>query len=911
MSNRRVLSEAVYRLLLRLYPARFRREAESFLVEFFRDQLRSARSRRFGILRLWTRAVPDLLASACLERASAMRELFSAPTIPRTRPGDSAMSVFLLELRYALRLLRQAPFFTLVAGLVIALGIGAVTTIFSAANGLAFRPLPGTHEPDRLVEIHRSDAEGRGSHSASYPYYRALSERSNSLSGLAAWSMLALTVRTEGSEGTRALGNIVTGNYFDVLGVRPEAGRFFVPEEDRVPGARPVVVLSHACWSRAFGGDPGAIGRSISLNGHPFTVVGVAPRGFHGVFAALSTDVWVPMMMQAEVRGTGDMLSSAGTSWLELIGRRRAGIDATQVRAELSAATAAFAGKAEPADLGRLSSVAVHPLGALPSEANGAFLSFLALLLGASGLVLAIASVNVAGMLLARATARRREILVRLSLGASRARVVRQLLIESVTLFGLGSAGGILLAEWGTRALERIPIPVDVPISLEMTPDLRVLAFAVATALLSGLLFGLVPALEGTRLDLASPLRSETPGAGRKRSRMRNVLVVGQISLSLLLLIAAGLFLRALERGQRVDPGFDATNVATASFDTRTYGYGEERARQFYADLKTRLAARPGVEAVSYARVLPLSGNRTGDEFRVDRPAGPSDEEGGEPILFAQVDADYFRVLHLPLLEGRGFQASDGPRAAGVVIVNESFARRFYPDGPALGRTVYRGKDALTVVGVARDAKIASLSEGSEPFVYVPIAQSFSAELNLMVRTARSVNTAADPGAIAAMIRDEVRALDAGLPRAEVTPLSVVASLALLPQRVAAIVTGLLGLVGLLLAAVGLYGVIAYSVSQRGREIGVRMALGATVREVVRMVLGESARFVAAGVAVGVCLALAATWLMKPFLFGVSPTDAVTYLAVSAVLAGVAMLASYLPARRAAAADPMEVLRTE
>ena len=817
------------------------------------------------------------------------------------------MKIFLLEIKYALRLLRQAPMFTLVAGLVIALGIGAVTTIFSAANGLAFRPLPGATESDRLVEVHRADKNGQGSHSASYPYYRALRDRSQSLSGLAAWSMLALTVRTNDAEGTRALGNLVSGNYFEVLGVRPAAGRFFLAEEDRVPGARPVVVLSHAYWSRAFGSDPGVIGQSISLNSHPFTIVGVAPRGFHGVYAALSTDVWVPMMMQAEVRGTGDLLSSAGNSWLEVFGRRREGVGIDQVRAELAAATAAFAGKDEPADLGRFSGVAIHPLGAVPAEANGPFLGFLALLLGASGLVLAIASVNVTGMLLARAAARRREILVRLSLGASRARIVRQLLIESATLFVLGSAGGILLAEWGTRALERIPIPIEVPVSLELTPDLRVLSFAVLTALLSGILFGLVPALQGTRLDLASPLRAETPGAGSKRSRTRNALVVGQISLSLLLLVAAGLFLRALDRGQRVDPGFDAEHVATASFDTRTYGYGEERARQFFADLRTRLAARPGVEAVSYARVLPLSGNRTGDEFRVDGAATspPTEGDGIEPMLFAQVDADYFGVLHMPLLAGRGFEATDGPKSAGVVVVNDTFARRYFPKGGALGRTIHRGEDVLTIIGVARDAKVASLSESVEPFLYVPVAQSFSPEQNLMVRSA------ADPAAVAAMIRDEVRALDPGLPRAEVTPLSVITSLALLPQRVAAIVTGLLGLIGLLLAAVGLYGVIAYSVSQRGREIGVRMALGATTTNVVRMVLKEGVRFVAIGLAIGVALALAATWLMKPFLFGVSATDAATYLAVSAVLAGVAMLASYLPARRAAAADPMEVLRTE
>jgi len=902
----RSCSERVYALLLALYPRAFRCAFGDDLRDFFRDRLRAERRRPFGLARIWLRALPDLLASALLERWQALRERSRAPRARRTsRSGDSLVQTLLSDLKYSLRLLRLSPLFTFVAGLVIALGIGAVTTIFSAANGIALRPLPGAAEPDRLVEIRRAERDGSSSHSASYPYYRHLRDGAHSLSGIAAWSMLSLTVTT-GGEGTRALGNIVSGNYFTVLGVRPAAGRFFLPEEDRVPGARPVVVLSHGFWTRRFGGDPGVVGRSITLNGHPFTVVGISPRGFHGVFAALATDVWVPMMMQAEVRGTGDLLSSAGSAWLELFGRRREGTRLDIVRAELGTATAAFAGRDEPRDLARLSGIDVHPLGALPDDANGPLLGFLALLLAASGLVLAIASVNVAGMLLARATARRREVLVRIALGAPRARIVRQLLTESALLFVFGSAGGILLAEWGTRALERIPIPVEVPISLELTPDLRVLAFALGTALLSGLLFGLVPALQGSRLDISSPLRAETPGAGRERSRTRNALVVGQLALSLLLLVAAGLFLRALDRGQRVDPGFDAAQVATASFDTRTYGYGEARGRQFYRDLKSRLATHPGVVAVSSARLLPLSGNTTGDEFRIDG-ASPSADRAGDviPMNFAQVDPGYFEVLRIPLLRGRSFAATDAPEAAGVAIVNETFVRRYVPHGEAVGRSFHRGDDTLTIVGVAKDARVSSLSEEPKPFVYLPLAQSFSPDQNLMVRSA------ADPGQVAAMIRDEARALDPGLPRAEVTPLAVVASLALLPQRVAALITGLLGLAGLLLAAVGLYGVIAYSVSQRGREIGVRMALGATGRDVVAMVLREGIRFVAIGLSIGMALAIAATWLMKPFLFGVSATDGATFLAVSAVLAGVAMLASYLPARRAAAADPMAVLRTE
>lgn len=809
------------------------------------------------------------------------------------------------DLRYALRMLRKSPVFTIVAVTVIAVGTGAVTTIFSAANSIVLRPIPGADAPSQLVDILRTRESGGGSLSASYPYYLKLRDGTRSMSGVAAWGMMPLTM-SAGTEGVSALGNIVSGNYFTVLGVKPALGRFFAADEDRTPLTHPVVVMAHGMWRERFAGDSGIVGRTIRINGNPFTVIGVAPPGFRGVFTPLKTELWVPMMMQPLLRSGGD-LASANASWLQTFGRLSDGTTRDFARADLARLTSEMVSSgSENADFKLYNSVTLARLSGLPSEAGTAVFGFMALLLVAAGLVLMIASVNVAAMLLARAVGRRREMAVRLALGAGRHRLVRQLLTESVLLFLVGAAGGVALATQGTRALERIDFHAEVPIALDLAPDARVLGFALLVALVTGIVFGLAPALQASRLDLNDPLRSDTAGSGSRRSRSRSVLIVGQVAFSSLLLVTAGLFLRALDRGERVDPGMDVDHVAVASFDAQTYGYDEARAREFYRLLKERLQVLPGVEVVSSTRILPLSMSDMGIDITVDGYRDPRREGGrGTPTSFATVDPDYFKLTRIPLLTGRGLQPTDDAGAAHVAVVNQTFARQFFGASDAVGKTFRIDSTVVTIVGMARDAKYTTLTEDPKPFFYLPAAQRWSSSQNVLVRTR------GDAAQVMPALRDVVRRIDGSIPLPTTQTLRQATSVVLLPQRVAAGVTGALGMVGLLLAAVGLYGIIAYSVTQRIREIGVRMALGAQRADVLRLVVGDGMRLVGIGMVIGLAVALGAARLMRTFLFDVSPSDGLTFVAVAVLLAATAFLASYLPARRAAAVPPTRALRQE
>ncbi|MGH7690875.1 MAG: FtsX-like permease family protein, partial [Gemmatimonadaceae bacterium] len=536
-----------------------------------------------------------------------------------------------------------------------------------------------------------------------------------------------------------------------------------------------------------------------------------------------------------------------------------------------------------------------------------ALLGFFALLFAISMLVLLIASVDVAGMMLARGIGRRREMAVRAALGAGRGRLVAQLLTETLMLYVVGAVGGVVFAYAGTRLLERVPVPADVPLSLHLAPDGRVLAFALAVALITGLAFGLAPALRSTRADLVTALRGDTAGAGSRRSRARGVLVVGQMAFSLLLLVAAGLFLRALQRGQRVDPGIDVHGVAVAGINVQIAGYDSLAGARVYDRLQQGMASVPGVTAVAYARLLPLSGNSMSDDIRVDgyTPSHDPDGNGEVDVGTNIVDAEYFTTVRMSLVQGRGFAASDNLAAPRVAIVNQTFARTYWAGRPPIGRTFHMDRVRYTVVGVVRDAKYRTLNEAPTPYMFLPTSQHWAPDRELLVRTS------GDPLALASEIRRQARLAGPSLPPPQPSTLAAVTSIVLLPQRVAAAVTGALGVVGLLLAAVGLYGVIAYSMTQRTREIGIRMALGADRGAVLGLVIGEGLRLVGVGIAVGLALALVVTRFMRPFLFGVSPVDPLTLGSITLGLAAIAVVASYLPARRAAGADPAIVLRQE
>jgi predicted permease len=792
-------------------------------------------------------------------------------------------------------MLARTPLFTAVAVLCIALGAGAVTTIFSAMNAVVLRPLPGAADPGRLVDIERRSQDGSERAQASYRLYEQMRDGSKTMADVAAWSKVDLSIGIDG-HGHAVYGNIVSGNFFRVLGVKPALGRFFLPQEDRTPLTHPVVVVAHSFWKRQLGADPNAVGKAVTVNGHPFTIVGVAPPGFRGAFTPLDVQAWVPLMMQAQLRPGRDMTTAV---WLWTFGRLKPGASVESARQELGAIISNYAATRVDS-YGAYASATLSPMTGLPVDARAAFLGFAAIFFGAALFVLLIASVNVAAMLSARGIARRREMAVRAALGAGRGRLVRQLLTEVLLLFLFGGAGAVAFEAVATSALERLPIPGDTPLLLEISPDMRVLVFALLLALVTGLVFGLGPALRAARVDIVARLRSESAGSGTRRTLMSNALIVGQLALSLLLLVAAALFVRALDFGARVNPGFDQSGVATTSLNTESWGYDEAKGRAFYRELRDAVSRLPGVSAVSYTGRIPLTMSGSGDTIAVENAPG-----GRAPIQLASVDTGYFAVLRIPLLQGRGFTRQDDDTGPRVAVVNETFARRFWPDGSALGRTFGFRDARVTIVGIARDAKYSDLSESTPAFAYFPLAQMWQRDQTLLVRAA------GDPHLAASGIERAVLDIDPLLPRPTVIPLTEATGIVLLPQRAAAWVTGGLGIVGLLLATVGLYGIMAYSSARRTREMAVRMALGAQRADVLGIVVKEGMRLAGLGVAIGVLLAAGATRVIAGLLFGVSPLDPLAFIVMSAVFAVVALVACYLPARRAAAGDLAEVLRAE
>jgi predicted permease len=830
-------------------------------------------------------------------RRAAQREM-GGTTAVRERVRDSGwenlLGTLVADVRFATRMLRKSPVFTLVVVFVVSLGSGAVTTIFSAMNAVLLRPLP-VAAPSRLVALQPARRDGRTLEQGSYLRYAYLRERSHVLDGIAAWGRAPLTVAVNG-EGTAVLGNMVSGNYFSVLGVTPAVGRFFAADEDRTPGSHPVIVFSHALWLSRLGGDRAAIGRTVMVNGMAFTLIGVAPEPFHGIYTGLRADAWVPLMMQPQLRPRSNLTTA---SWLWLFGRLRDDADAEAAQRELSALTAAeIAESGRPNGPQTFNSIRVSGLTGLPNGEGGPIFGFMTMLLGAASLVLLIAGVNVAAMLSARYMARRREMAVRAALGAGRARLLRQLLTEVLALFFLGAIGGFLVALIATAALERFPLPGNISISLDLSPDLRVLAFALGVSLLAGLVFGMAPALQAARKDITSRLRDDAPGSGSRGTFMSRTLIVGQLALSLVLLVAAGLFMRSLGRGWQIDTGFEPVGVTMASLEPESWGYTEAKAREHYRRLRERVEALPGVTAVSYTGRIPLMRGSSVDEITLDGATVV-------PVHYASVDVDYFAVLQLPLVHGRAFSSSDTELTPRVAVVNETLARKVWPDGSAIGR-IFRFRDQpTTIIGIARDAKYAALDEITPAFVYVPLAQVWQPTQTLLARTV------AAPEVFAPALQQAARSIDPLAPALRVTTLPQATAIVLLPQRAAALVTGVLGGVGLLLATVGLYGIMAFSASRRTREIGIRVALGAGRSTVLGMMIREGMRLAALGIVIGLVLAAAATRLLASWLFDVNPLDGATFVLMSALFAAVALVASYLPARRAAAADPLAALRAD
>ena len=810
----------------------------------------------------------------------------------------------LQDIRYGLRMIAKAPGFTLLATLALALGICANTTIFSFINGLILRPLTGVKDPDRLVAVYTSDYSSGLYGGSSYPDYVDLRDQADVFENLAAFDQTVLNASGE-SEAERLRGFVVTGNYFDLLGVRAQLGRTLQPSDDQPANAAPVVI-SDSLWQRRFSADPAVVGKTLRLNDKLYTIVGVTEPSFRGMRLGLPPEFWLPTTANPDF-STG----KRDDRGIQLVGRLKPDVSLAQAQTQLTTIAARLAqaypdtnrgtidrpNEPRPMTVGRESRVG--------PEAQIAIKRVSLLLFAVVGLVLLIACANVANLLLARASARRREIAVRLALGASRRRLIRQLLTESLLLALLGGVAGLLATQWTVRLLPQF-FPANDANGLDLSVDWRVLVFTLGVSFLTGLLFGLAPALQATRLNLLPALKAEASGYGQRRRRiaLRDVLVIAQLAMSLVLLVSAGLFVRSLRQALTFDPGFAVDNLLVASLETRGARLNEQQGQEFYQQTLERVGSLPGVQSVTLSMIAPISGGGYRRNITLEgyQPKPNEDTE----LNTNTIGLNYFSTMGIPIVAGRDFDKQDREGSPLVVIVNEELARRYY-GGNAVGKRLQIGSNVPSreIVGVARTAKYRNLREQPLPFIYIPFGQEYQSGMTLLVRTK------GDPEQVVGSLHNEMRALNKDVPLFSVQTMSERIGGQLAADRMIAVLLSVFGGGALLLAAIGIYGVMGYAVAQRTHEIGIRLALGAEQRDILRLIVGQGMVLIAIGAGIGLAVALAATQVLKSLLFGVSATDPLTFASVIVVLVGVALLACYLPARRATKVDPLEALRYE
>jgi predicted permease len=811
------------------------------------------------------------------------------------------------DLRYGARVLRKKPGFTCVAVLTLGLGIGANTAIFSLVNTVLLRSLP-IAQPEQVVTLNFG-TPGRGSFPLlGYPEYTDYRDRNQVLAGLAAMGMAQVGLSNNGTN-ERILGLHVTGNYFSLLGVGAALGRVITPEDDLTPGAHPVVMLSYQCWQQRFGADPQIVGRNLLISGRKFTVIGVAPKGFRGTELASTPELWFPMMMKPGLEvGRGPV--KGRTAPVSTIGRLKEGVSWAQAESALNLIAAQIGREYPQADKGQI--VVLSQPGLFGAAMRGTVLRFTAVAMGVVVLVLLLACTNLVNMLLARASERHKEIAIRLALGAGRLRVLRQLLTESVLLALLGSALGLALA-YGAVKFVWLKLPVLFGFTqIELQMDWRVLVFTLVLSLLAGVLLGLLPALQATKPDLIPALKNESTLAmfgGYRRSRLRNVLVVAQMSLSLVLLLCAGLVLRGLQRAQQIDPGFNPEQAVEISFDLDVQQYNRERGNEFQRQVLESVRSLPGLQSAALTAHAPLTSGEGGGKGVFIQGNEPKTATQAPIVLTTAISLDYFRTMETRLLQGRDFSAQDVAQSPPVAIVNEAFARRFFPGENPIGkRFSFTGTAAgnwIEIVSIAQNGKYSSLAAINEPFVYLPLAQNYESKVTLIARSA------GDPHLLLATIRKEIHRLDENLTPYDARTMLEHMELPLAPARVAATALGAFGALALLLAAIGIFGVMSNAVTQRTREIGIRIALGADSKEIIRLIVGQGALLVGIGIAIGLGGAVLGTRLLAKLLFGVSALDPLTFTGVTALLTATAFLACYLPARRATKVDPMVALRQD
>ncbi|MGH9703897.1 MAG: ABC transporter permease [Candidatus Acidiferrales bacterium] len=817
------------------------------------------------------------------------------------------MESFWQDLRYGIRMMAKNPGFTLVAVLALALGIGANTAIFSVIDAVILRPLPFA-APGRLVTLWGTNMQrGNSRGSASYPDFMDWRAQSRSFEGMAAWHESDFTLTGSG-DPAHLYGVVVSPSLFHLLGVSPQIGRDFLPEEED-PGKAKLhpVILSHALWQNRFSSDPNVVGKNITLDNLPFTIVGVMPAGFQYPIQAKNVDLWMAVVMDGiSADGGPTYMTQRGAHYLNVTGRLKPGVSVPQAQAEME--TIASALSRQYADTNKFHGVKIATeLDRMVGDVRPALL----ILFGAVGCVLLIACVNVANLLLARAASRQKEIAIRSSLGAGRMRIVRQLLTESLVLAFLGGALGLILAWWGTDVLLALS-PANVPRVSAIHLSGRVLGFTALASLATGLFFGLLPALQISRSDLAETLKEGGRGSteGAMRNRMRSALVVAEVALALVPLAGAGLLIQSFLRLSRVKPGFDPHNVLTVTIGLPDARYNVSQQAAFFEQLLNRTRALPGVRSAAAVEPLPLSSDQIQVSFTIEgRPVAKSDEPSTN---YRDVTDDYFQTLHIPLLQGRDFSAQDNSKSPAVIIVNQTFSRTFFPGENPLGKHIQPGmsvgpgtKVMREIVGVVGDVRHLGLNQEAGPEVYAPESQMPFDGMILVVRTD------SDPRSAIGAIRQQVRALDKDLPVFDAKLLEEYLSASLAQPRFNTFLLGIFAVVALLLAVVGLYGVMSYSVVQRTHEIGIRMALGAQAKNVMQMVVGQALRLTLTGCVIGLAGAWAVTRLMSTLLYGVSASDPATFAAVALLLGVVSLLACYVPARRAMRVDPMVALRYE
>ncbi len=813
------------------------------------------------------------------------------------------MSSLAQDLRHAIRRLRTSPLFTLIAALTIALGIGATTTVFSVVNAVLLRAPPGIRDSREIVRIHRIAEDGSSYNAFSYPNYLDYRDGTAELADLEAATLLPIVLN--GTESSRVLfGLAVSEGFFRMMGVHPELGRLFLPEEDRTAGTDLVALLSYDTWVESFGRDPAIVGRTVTLSRRSFTVVGVTQEGFRGPNSMAAVGIWLPIHAAPAIDEQFDMASRAST-WVDIFGRRAPGVSEAQLSTALDVISANLRAAYPTGNPDH--GVDVQRYAPISRQAFGPALAVSAFLLAATGTLLLVACLNVGGMLLARATGRGKEMALRLALGARRLRLIRQLLTESAVLFGLGALGGALITVCVTRLLAGYRLPVELPIALDFAPDARVFVFCLSIALLAGMVFGLAPALQLSRTSLHATLKEEHGTGSAGRARLRNAFVVTQVAGSVVLLIGAGLFARGLARVNAIDIGFQPDGVHAVDTELDAYGYDVPRAVGFYNELLDRASRLPGVESAALIDVPPLV--LGGRETTYTVP-------GGEPVVaeelpttdLARVTPGYFETFRIPILEGRSFAESDREDAGAVAIVNETFARINWPGMSPLGRRVGLGElegAEVEVVGLARDAKYRSVAEESRPMVYVAYRQNPTAAMVLLARVG------GDAGDVPRALHQTVRDIDIGVHAAANVPYRDLMKIALLPGRAGALFFSVIGAVGMALASLGLYGVLAYMVAQRSREIGIRIALGAEPRRVCGLVLRHAARLAGGGLALGLAAAVLVMRGLEKVLYGVSPTDPIAFGGIAALFMAVALGAALIPAVRATRTDPVRVLQAE